>query len=344
MSIFFFKYFANKRLSQAIISGLTVLLLCSSQWLSAADRIHQYKLPTVPTDNMVGDLSFIKVKDTDTFSDIASLYGLGFDNLRSANPTVDPWLPKEGEIIVLPRLYILPETTREGIVVNIPEKRLYYFPTVKAGQQPSVEIYAVSVGRQEWNTPVVSTKVTGRVIEPTWYPPKSLRAEHLAQGNMYPRVVPPGPENPLGKYLLQLSIPTYFIHSTNNRFGIGMQVTRGCIRMFPEDIESIFNRVAVGTPVSIVNKTYKIGRENDLVYLEVNPMPEVNLQQMTMAIEQCPQDNATALELIRSKIGLLEENMELVLDWNMIERIRTEATGLPIAVGHIDARPATLPH
>ncbi len=299
----------------------------------ASDRITRFELPS-SSDNLVGNLAYIKVSSADTFSDLANQFGIGFDALKYANPTVDPWLPKDDDTVVIPRLYILPDAPYEGIIINIPEKKLYYFPEVSTQQKPVVEIYAVSVGRQEWNTPITKTKVTGRLKDPVWYPPKSLRDEHLANGEIYPRIVPPGESNPLGQYLLQLDIPTYFIHGTNNRFGIGMQVTRGCVRMYPEDIESIFSRVTRGAPVAIINKAYKIGWLDKVIYLEINPLPEINAQQTTEAMEHFPKDREAVLELIQSRLGL-QNKSELMLDWEKIDKVLAETTGLPTAIGQI---------
>lgn len=316
-----------------IVIGVCLSVLHIIDVVFASDRITRFEIPS-DSSNLVGSLSYIKVSSADTFSDLANQYGIGFDALKYANPQVDPWLPKDGDTVVIPRLYILPDAPHEGIIINIPEKKLYYFPVISGQQKTIVEIYAVSVGRQEWNTPITKTQVTGKLKDPVWYPPKSLRDEHFANGEIYPKVVPPGASNPLGQYLLQLDIPSYFIHGTNNRFGIGMQVTRGCIRMYPEDIESIYRRIEKGVPVSIINKTYKIAWKDNVIYLEINSVPEINKQQTIEEIELFPSDREAVQELIKVRMGMKDQSLELELDWDMIEKIRTETTGIPVAIGY----------
>jgi L,D-transpeptidase ErfK/SrfK len=149
--------------------------------------------------------------------------------------------------------------------------RLYYFPPPEPGIPPAVQTYPVSIGRMDWATPLGETKLVRKDRDPAWYPPESIREEHAAQGDPLPRVVPPGPDNPLGKYALRLEIPGYLIHGTNKAFGVGMRVSHGCIRMLPEDIAELFARIPVGTPVRIINQPVKAGWYGGDLYLEVHP-------------------------------------------------------------------------
>ena len=165
--------------------------------------------------DMVGQLEYVTASSEETLLDIGRAHKYGYDAVRAANPEVDAWAPGEGTKVTLPGQHVLPSAPRNGIVINVSEKRLYYYPPVARGQDPLVEVYAISVGRGDWSTPLEVTKVTGRVKDPAWYPPASVRAEHEARGDPLPSRVPPGPDNPLGQYILQLAIPSYFIHGTN---------------------------------------------------------------------------------------------------------------------------------
>src|SRR5690606_21683994 len=148
-------------------------------------------------NDLIGELQVITVGEDDTLVDIARQYRYGYDNLRAANPSVDPWLPRNGTQLTLPGRHILPAAPRQGIVVNTAEMRLYYYEPARGNQPARVTTYPVAIGRGEWNTPVVTARVTGKVKDPVWYPPESIRREHAAEGDPLPRVVPAGPNNPL---------------------------------------------------------------------------------------------------------------------------------------------------
>jgi L,D-transpeptidase ErfK/SrfK len=180
---------------------------------------------------------------------LARTYNVGFEELKQANPDVDAWLPGEGTKITIPSRYVLPRAAQRGIVVNVAELRLYYFPedsrAPPEGVAPGsrrVITHPISIGRLDWSTPLVVTSITSKVVNPSWYPPQSIRDEHAARNDALPRVVPGGPDNPLGKHAMRLALGSYLIHGTNKPSGLGMRVTHGCIRMFPEDIEGSTRR------------------------------------------------------------------------------------------------------
>lgn len=224
--------------------------------------------------DVVGELQLIVARYEDTFADIARAYDLGFDELEHANPDVDAWLPGAGTRIVLPTRFVLPDVPREGIVLNIGAKRLFYFPKPVAGQLRVVITHPVGIGREGWQTPLGTTKVVAKNKDPVWTVPASIRREHAAEGNPLPARVGPGPDNPLGAYALRLGFPGYLIHGTNRPDGIGMRVSHGCVQLFPEDIESLFAQVPVGTPVRIINEPWLLGWRGDNLYLEVHPALE----------------------------------------------------------------------
>ena len=225
----------------------------------------------VDGSDVVGELQVIVARDEDTFLDIARAYDLGFDELEDANPGVDAWLPGAGTRIVLPTEFVLPDVPREGIVLNVGTKRLFYYPKPVKGQPRVVITHPVGIGREGWQTPIGTTKVVAKNKDPVWTVPASIRREHAAEGNPLPARVGPGPDNPLGAYAMRLGFPSYLIHGTNKPDGIGMRVSHGCVQLFPEDIESLFAQVPVGTPVRIINEPQLLGWRGDNLYLEVHP-------------------------------------------------------------------------
>ncbi|WP_205747385.1 L,D-transpeptidase family protein [Desulfopila sp. IMCC35006] len=298
------------------ISGVLLLLLVNGSSLWAT----MYPLP--PTDvDLVGEERKTQALAEDTLLDIARRYDVGQDEILLANPNVDRWLPGEGAEVVLPGRVILPRAERNGLVLNVPEMRLYYFFNSEPDKRPMVATYPVSIGRMDWNTPLGMAKIVKKDRDPTWYPPESLKLEAIAKGTPLPDVVPPGPANPLGRYAMRLSIPGYLIHSTNKPFGVGMRVTHGCVRMYPENIEELFPLVPVQTKVQIVNQPIKIGWNNNTLFLEVHPELDEDLgknQDMT----------CKAYEMIFDAV----ENKDAILDIKTIKKALQEKNGMPVPI------------
>lgn len=225
--------------------------------------------------SVVGETFTVSARSEDTLLDIARRYGLGRDEMVAANQGVDVWLPGAGTEVRVPRRYVLPDGPWRGVILNLPEMRLYHFPDAAGEDAPMVTTHPVSIGRQDWETPLGETRIVSKVKNPVWYPPESIRAEHAADGDPLPRVVPPGPDNPLGGYAMRLGIPGYLIHGTNKPYGVGMRVSHGCVRMYPEDIVSMFSQVPDNVPVRIINQPVKTGWHGDELYLEVHtPLAE----------------------------------------------------------------------
>ncbi len=277
----------------------TVLLL----FLAAAGsaRAEVYELPPDGSD-VVGALTRITARADDTLIDIARRHGLGYEDIVIANPGVDVWLPGEGTEIVLPTRYVLPPGPRNGVILNLAEYRMYYYPAVAEGERPIVMTFPMSIGRMDWETPLGRTRIVSKAFRPSWYPPESVRAEHEADGRPLPRIVPPGPDNPLGDHAMRLDLPGYLIHGTNRPAGVGMRVTHGCIRMFPEDIAFLFERIGVNTPVTIINEPVKMGWDGDELVLEVHrtlesvpPPDEATIADVAAALTAAPDDSAEAL-------------------------------------------------
>lgn len=219
--------------------------------------------PAAAADAVVGRMGVYRTVFEDNLLDVARAHDLGFVELRAANPDIDPWLPGADMRIVLPSAHLLPDAPREGIVINLPEMRLYHFR--EPGRAP--ETYPVGIGREGWTTPTGSSRILRKAAEPSWYPPESIRAARPE----LPAVVGPGEENPLGSHALYLDWPAYLIHGTNRPWGIGRRVSSGCIRMYPEDIVTLFETVPVGTPVTVVDQPVKLGWVGGDLYIEAHP-------------------------------------------------------------------------
>ncbi len=243
---------------------------------------YTYVLP--PDDvGVVGQVESERALDNDTLLDVARRHGLGFEEMINANPKVDIWVPGVGTPLELPTRHVLPDAPREGIVINLPEMRLYYYPKPKQNEVPTVVTYPVSVGRMDWRTPLGLTSVVSKVTNPTWTPPETIRKEHAMKGDILPSVVPAGEDNPLGLFALRLGVQGYLIHGTDKPWGIGMRVTHGCMRLYPEDIETLFKVVPVGTPVRLINQPFKVGWLAGVLYLQIFPPLEEDRGQLIEA-------------------------------------------------------------
>jgi len=294
-------------------SGFKILLVVSV--LSAVTSVLGRELEIIGASELVGEIQVIEARHEDTFIKIARHYNLGYRELVQANPGVNPWLPGEGTDVVLPTRFVLPYAPRRGIVINLPELRLYYFPE---DNPDSVITHPISIGRMDWGTPLGVSHIQSKALKPTWYPPESIRKEYELDGRPLARVVPPGPDNPLGNHALRLSLPGYLIHGTNKPSGVGMRVTHGCIRMFPEDIEALFSRVEIGTPVYIVNQPYKIGWVEDGFYLEAHPPLDEELS-----------DGWTMTALTRAYVLATEERKAGMFSWPLAELVAERGLGTP---------------
>ena len=223
-----------------------------------------------PGQTVVGQPQVVFARHEDTLSDLARTYGLGYDEIIAANPGVDPWLPGEGTPILLPTQYVLPPVERHGIVLNIATRRLFYFPPPVDGGASQVMTFPIGIGRVGWETPVGQTTVVSKARDPHWWPPASVRREHAEMGNPLPQVVGPGPDNPLGTRVLKLDMPGYLIHGTNQPYGVGMRVSHGCVRLYPENIEFLYELIDVGEAVTIVNEPYQFGFQDGVLYFEAH--------------------------------------------------------------------------
>ena len=296
------------------------------QWLYAglfvASLARAELFPLAADQDLIGEPGQTTAEHEDTLPDIARRYHLGFDEIGIANPGVDIWLPGAGTIVRLPMQHLLPNVPRTGIVVDLPDGRLYYFHN-DAHEHPVVESYPISIGQMDWKTPIGVTKIVVKEKNPTWYPPKSVREKHLQDGDVLPDSIPPGPANPLGAFAMRLGIPggAYLIHGTNLPVGVGMQITHGCIRLYPEDIEILFKEVPVGMAVRLVNERFKTGWVDGALYLEVHRALEAT----------APADVEDLTALTRAVVAATASR-RVIVDWDTAERVFSEARGEPTRI------------
>lgn len=268
-----------------------------------------------PGDDVVGQTFTLTTRWEETFSDIARVYDIGYRQMVAANPEVDAWLPGEGTEVVIPQQYILPSGPRKGIVINLAELRLYYFPK----DRPVVVTYPIGIGREGWSTPTGETVVTGKKEGPSWTVPASILKEHEEDGNPLPPIVPPGPNNPLGSHAVYLGMSGYLLHGTNKPYGVGMRVSHGCIRLYPENITQLFKQVDRGTPVRIINEPYKAGWLKGELYVQVHPPLEEYIEEKG--------NNYT--ELVNAVIARLGEDARKP-DWSLLHEYAEDKTGIPM--------------
>ncbi|MFT7235641.1 MAG: L,D-transpeptidase ErfK/SrfK [Methylophagaceae bacterium] len=271
---------------------------------------------------VIGHNLIVYSRSQDTLLDIARRFDIGYSEIVSANPDLDVWLPGSGKRVLVPNQYILPDASQKGIVINLAEMRLYYYPKPEEGKPRRVITHPIGIGREGWQTPLGNTRIIQKRKDPTWTPPASIHAEHLEKGDPLPNVVPAGPDNPLGAYAMRLGMPGYLLHGTNKPYGVGLRVSHGCIRLFPEDIEHLFGVVALNTSVEIVYQPYKASMLNGDLYVESHeayedmPLDHNNMTPMVKAIldakgELSDDDWLFAQAMIDQNLGIAQRIGEI---------------------------------
>jgi L,D-transpeptidase ErfK/SrfK len=293
--------------------------LCGLLMLGAdCARATVYTLPNRDATVIGEDQTVVTVYE-DTLYDLAAKFSLGSEELIRVNPGIDPWLPGAGKTLVVPGRHILPPGPRDGIVVNLPEHRLYYFPKPKRGGPVEVITYPVSIGKMDWRTPLGITHVIGKQKNPVWYPPESVRKEHAEAGDPLPASVPSGPDNPLGLFAMRLAAGngTYLIHGTNNPIAVGLAVTHGCIRMYPDDVAALFPLIPVGTQVRLINQPIKVAWVDGELLLEAHPPVDAEGQSFEPNIDQFA-------ELLRAAVG----DTTVAIHWDYAREVLQKADGV----------------
>ncbi len=270
--------------------------------------------------NVIGKIKEIKAPMGYDLFRIGHKYSIGFHEMHEANPGINPWHPGRKEI-VLPMKYVLPKHDRSinDIVINLPELRLYYFPK----NSNTVYTYPLGIGKASFPTPeAVNARITTKRKNPTWTVPASVKKEWKRKGQKIVDRVEAGPQNPLGDYAMNLSVHGYLIHGTNDPIGVGLRISHGCIRMYPEDIKSLFNMVSIGTTVHIKNDIYKVGRDdNGDLYLEAHrPLSEDKYDK--------PREIAELKSMIKNSYG------DYNVNWEKVNYTIDHPTGIPVKIGN----------
>ncbi|ACH40980.2 peptidoglycan L,D-transpeptidase lipoprotein, YkuD family, SPOR domain-containing [Citrifermentans bemidjiense Bem] len=279
-------------------------------------EIERNVFPVAGGDDVIGTLAVVRLEKGDTLPDIARHFSLGINAISAANPGVDVWVPEPGKEVILPLSFILPDAPRKGIVINLATMRLFRFK--EDGKAQVVSTYPVGVGTAERPTPTGKMRIERKTALPTWHVPASIAEDHRKKGDLLPAKVPPGPENPLGERALYLSKAGYLIHGTNKPASIGLKATNGCLRLYPENVTTLYEETPVNTPVLIVNQPYLVGQRDGVLYLEAH----------------APLESSGALELekVTARLRKWEKRYGRSLDWEKIRKVQTEARGVPVPI------------
>lgn len=296
------------------VNVLILSLICSAQSVLALT------LPLPKEGSVIGSVQKAESKSGETLSDVGRRYDVGLHEMNVANPGVSTAKRlRSGTSLIIPTQYILPNVPRKGMVINLAELRLYYYPK----ERNVVMTEPVGIGREgHWRTPVGLTSITKKEIDPHWRPTANVRAEAAKHGMPIPSVFPPGPDNPLGKYILRLGWPTYLIHGTNRPEGVGSRVSAGCIRMLPEDAKTLYNIVPVGTQVRVINEPYKAGWKGSDLYFEAHPPLEENKKQYAS-------NKVAAVETIQAQT----HGTNAMVRWKRVKKLTEAYSGMPEVVG-----------
>ena len=305
---------------KALAAALAVQLAVTASAARGADDGSERQ---VLHGDMLGTLRHYRVRTQDTLLDVARRFDLGYTELIAANPGTDPWLPKPDTDLILPTGHLLANAPRQGIVINLADQRLYYFPPQGGADGGKVVSFPIGIGKEGFKTPAGGTRIVRKRTDPYWIPPESVRAEYPE----LPKVVPPGPNNPLGAYALDLGWPSYVIHGTNIPWGIGRRVSHGCIRLYPEDIADLFSRTKLETSVTVVDQPLKIGWSAGDLYVEIHPS-----QAQADEIESTGRFTPERIPELEYKIVSAAGKHVKRLNWPVIERAARERSGVPVRI------------
>jgi L,D-transpeptidase ErfK/SrfK len=304
----------------ALLVALAATACVGDLFGGSAKRSERYLLEAPPpSPDLVGRLGFHETRVEDTLIDLAPELGVGYVELVAANPGIDPWLPPKGTRLVVPEARLLPSGAREGIVINLGDLHLYYFQ-----KSAPVRAYPIGIAKDGYATPLGVTTVKAKREKPSWVPGESARRDD-------PKLalrVEPGPDNPLGEHALYLGWSTYLIHGTNDPRGVGRHSSRGCIRLYPDDIAELYANVTPGTKVRVVNEPVKLGWIGGELYLEVNPDPEESFQ----IDETGKRGDASAPTGLREQVTRAAGKQAARIDWTRVEDIGRRRYGIPSRV------------
>ena len=297
---------------------------------AAPEATIQFEL--APDEDIVGRVQITTSSKEDTLTDIARRFNVGYEEIVRANPGVDPWLPGEGKSIVVPTEFILPNAPREGVIINVAVMRIYYFPPHKAAEPQIVITHPIGIGKVGWKTPEGVTKIVRRQKDPVWHVPVSVIKEHKENGEELDAVIGPGPDNPLGRYAFYLAWPSYLIHGTNKPAGVGLRSSHGCIRLYPEDIESFYDMIPVGTQVRVVNQPFLFGWLDGELYMQASGALEDE-----DANGQAQAQPDTVPKALLKRIDKQVKHHDAALNVDLVNELAKAPRGIPVAVTRTDS-------
>ncbi len=301
-------------IEKKVKSKLKLIALLSVLLGGVADAA-TYILPP-PGGDIIGQVEIVEARSGERLGDVGMRTETGYYAMQAANPNIDPYKRlSSGDKVVVPHEYVLPPGPRSGIVINLPEFRLYYYPP----GENIVVTFPIGIGREGvWGTPVGVTKIINKKADPAWYPTQHVRDHAAEQGTPIPDYFPPGPNNPLGEYALYLGWPSILIHGTNLNEFIGTRISAGCIRMMNPQIKKLFNMVSVGTTVRVMNQPYKAGWKGQQLYLEAHlPLDE---------------EQGIYNETLSSVVSIVEQEAQrppTAVNWSAVRDISAQTTGIP---------------
>jgi L,D-transpeptidase ErfK/SrfK len=323
----------NFALTFSLLPGLFMLSGCQTLSGLFPEKTETVEAPALPIEHqtiathefplskgqeIVGAIAAVNTKENDTLSDIARHFGLGYNDISIANPSIEPWTPKSNSRVLLPLRFIVPDAPRKGIVLNLANMRMFYYPK---NQPNKLFTYPIGIGRQGWNTPMGVTRIADKKANPTWAVPESIQREHAEKGAPLPKVVRSGPDNPLGYYAMHLGFPGYLIHGTNKPYGIGMQISHGCVQLYPEDIKDLFNKASVGMEVRITHQPYLTAWDNKMLYLEAHE-----------PLEKWSRSKAQLKKQLLKKLSKIASAANISVDWKKVDRVVDRSDGIPTPI------------
>ena len=271
------------------------------------------------SSDIIGKEVKYTVREKETLIDIARKFDISFADIMSANGRIDPWLPKKNRKILIPNRHIMPSVKRDGIIINLGDLRIYFYKN-----HLLIGTYPIGIGRSGWETPLGLAEVIEKKTDPFWIPPDSVREEDPS----LPKIVAPGEDNPLGTRAIYLSMPSYLIHGTNKPYGVGMKVSHGCIRMYPEHVERFYDLVQIGTKVNIIDQPIKAGWDNEELYIEVHSLPKYVAEDKTINANDRKNFYPLATQVVQRAAG----TKIVHVDWDNVFKAVIEAKGIPVKI------------
>lgn len=295
-------------------------LILSGLFLLSASHTYASVYPLPPAnESLVGEMQQVYVGSSDTVTTLAKQYDLGYNALEGANPQLDMAKPfPYGAMVELPTEHLLPNRPRKGIVVNLPEMRMYYYPE----GSNRVITYPIGIGKIGQTIPITETMVTKKAENPVWIPTQNIREFNLKQGIILPQVMPAGPDNPLGHYAIYMTVPTYLMHSTIYPESIGKRASFGCLRMYESDIERFFPTVKKGISVAIINTPTKVGWQDDHLYMET-----------TRILEEHGDNYDVTIPGMVHLVSEMSKEEPVLVDWQAIAFMASVRDGIPHDIG-----------